>query len=133
MGSEVNLAGFYPDYMAIEKVEDTEANIRITMRSLAQTGICPVCRHESSAQRSFDYRRNIQDLPILSLQLYLSKIGNAWLHHNCRLIMMPHGFADRPYDALVLSLCGKACGGEQQPAVFLNDRSPICPHEVESM
>jgi len=27
---------------------------------------------------------------ILTLQLYLSKIGNTWLQHNCRLIMMPH-------------------------------------------
>jgi len=89
VSSEINLAGFYPDYMAIEKVEDTEANIRITMRSLTQTGICPVCRHESSAQRSFDYRRNIQDLPILGKPVYLDIAARMYACTNdaCEVII----------------------------------------------
>lgn len=89
MSSEIDLTRFYPDYMAIENVEETESNIRIKMRSKTVSAICPVCGHESSTQRSFDYKHNIQDLPILGKPVYLDITARMYACTNdaCEVII----------------------------------------------
>ena len=96
MSGEINLTGFYPEYMKIDNVENTDSCIRITMRSITETAICPVCRHESSEHRSFAYKRNIQDLPVLGKPVHLDIAARMYACTNdaCQVIIFNEHLRD---------------------------------------
>ena len=64
MDANLNLNGFYPEYMLVEEVANGESEIHIKMRSISKESICPVCGQTSARQNSFHYR-DVDDLPIL--------------------------------------------------------------------
>jgi transposase len=78
MKKELNLDGFYPDYMIIEEIDNSETKIKITMRSISTTAICPECCQASTRQHSYN-RREIHDLPILGKPVLLNV--SVWLYY----------------------------------------------------
>ena len=66
MGVEINLQGFYPEYINVEEVQQTgPLQLDIDGRTITQTACCPECGKESPHIHSHCIRKNIRDLPIL--------------------------------------------------------------------
>jgi transposase len=63
--SEIDLRGFYPEYMEIVEVEQTNGELYVDMESVTTMARCPVCGMESSKRHSGYTRKSIRDLPIL--------------------------------------------------------------------
>jgi transposase len=66
MSTEIDLQGFYPEYVRIEEIRQASAmQLEIHMRTITQLAKCPECGKESSNLHSHSLRKNIWDLPIL--------------------------------------------------------------------
>jgi transposase len=71
MASKIDLRSFYPEYIEITKIEKSDGELHIEMKSLTTKARCPICGMESSKRNSGYTRERIQDLPILGNGVHL--------------------------------------------------------------
>lgn len=74
MISKTALSNFYPEYIEITNVVESQAEILIQIETKTISATCPVCGMESTKRNCGYSRTRMQDLPILgnkvSLQVY---------------------------------------------------------------
>jgi len=61
----VDLQSYYPESLKIERVDEKEDEVLITLKSRKHSHMCPACGQEMRAYHG-TYQRMVQDLPILS-------------------------------------------------------------------
>jgi len=61
----IDLQTYYPESLKIERVDEREEEVLITLKSRKHSHICPKCGQEMRAYHG-TYQRVVQDLPILS-------------------------------------------------------------------
>ncbi|MCL2164338.1 MAG: ISL3 family transposase [Oscillospiraceae bacterium] len=60
----IELGAYYPECLKIERVDETDEEVMITLKSMKRSHICPDCGQEARVYHG-TYQRTVQDLPIL--------------------------------------------------------------------
>jgi transposase len=60
----MDLGAYYPACVKIERVDETDEEVLITLKSMKRSQICPECGREARVYHG-TYQRTVQDLPIL--------------------------------------------------------------------
>jgi len=71
MMNKTALNGFYPEYVEITNVVESQSEILIQMETNTTAATCPICGMESTKRNCGYTRKRMQDLPILGSKVFL--------------------------------------------------------------
>ena len=67
---EINIQSFYPKELEVRRIEETDKEIYIHLKSKSTSCECPRC-HRMTTKKRATYERRVQDLPILGKIVWL--------------------------------------------------------------